>query len=117
MEKSDVERTCKFLRDRSIKSIHGTPAYRSKSVPFLVFSEQCLDGREHAHILTLKPSHIDEEAFKNKFTSISNKNDWVHKQIDIQHLKQQRDDPQTVIGYALKTGFDAFMPNASFVPQ
>jgi hypothetical protein len=117
MEKSDVEKTSRFLRDRFIKSFHGTPAFRSKSIPFLVFSEKNKDEREHVHILTYKPTKIDKEIFKNKLISIANKNDWVYQQINIQHLKQSPNDIRNLVSYGLKTGFEAFMPNASFVPQ
>ena len=104
-----------LLRDRVSKAIYGTRNFKNKKIPpFLVFTESDNDGRPHLHIITVKPVCMNDDEYKDIFINIAKKLDWVYEQIDIKNIKQG--DISKVISYSLKTGFDAFIPQASHIP-
>ena len=58
---------------------------------------------------------MSEQEYKNLFLSTVKNLDWVYEQIDIQFIGSQ--DISNIALYSLKTGTDAFIPEASFLPQ
>ena len=112
----NISKTAWIFRDRIMKKCHGTRAFSNKDLPpFLVFFERDKNDRPHIHILTSKPWNMSEQEYKNLFLSTVKNLDWVYEQIDLQFIGSQ--DISNVTLYSLKTGTDAFIPEASFLPQ
>jgi hypothetical protein len=105
-----------LIRDRVSKMTYGTRAFKNKKVPpFLVFTEYDSSDRPHLHIIASMPSFMDENEYNANFRSIANKIDWVYNQIDIRPIA--KNEVSKVIRYSLKSGFEAFIPEASFIPS
>ena len=114
--KEHIQKTGWMLRDRVSKVLFGTRAFKNKKIPpFLVFTENDSDNRPHLHILASKPAGMASEECDNLFRTTAQNLDWVYDQIDIRPICPS--DITKVILYSLKTGFDAFIPQASFIPS
>ena len=113
---TEITRTGWIIRDRVSKAVFGTRAFKNKTIPpFLVFNETDKNGRPHFHILTSKPERFTDIEYDNLFRSTVKNIDWVYNEINIQIIKSDHLD--NFILYSLKTGFDAFIPEASFIPN
>ena len=112
----DIRKTGWLIRDRVSKAVFGTRRYQNKSIPpFLVFAEGDALKRQHLHILSNKPENLSEADYSDLFNSTAKKFSWVYDEIKI--LPISYNSAKSVISYSLKTGFDAFIPEASFIPQ
>ena len=116
IQPDDMKKTGWLLRDRFLKKLFGTRNYKNKRLPaFLVFVEGDKFKRFHLHILTKKPAEISDLEFENIFKSTAWNLDWVYTEIKIKDITYNT--PREVIKYDLKTGIDAFISEASFIPQ
>ena len=104
-----------LIRDRVSKMAYGTRAFKNKNIPpFLVFNEYDSSDRPHLHIIASMPICMDAFEYNTKFYSIANNLDWVYNQIDIRAIA--KGEAIKVIRYSLKSGSEAFLPEASFIP-
>ena len=99
-----------FIRDRLRKKLPN----RSKPCTFLPFLEgESEIKRYHLHILTQKPVLMPFEEYAEKFRSVAMKACAVYNEIDIRPIVPG--SYLQVLKYSLKTGVDAFLPEASFL--
>ena len=108
----DIKRTAWLLRDRLFKATVGKK--RKDRFPFLVFSEGGKDKRYHLHIMTLLPLGMSLVEFQDIFRHKALKLKWVYDEIDVRPIAPATES--RVVSYSLKTGLDAFIPEASFIP-
>ena len=107
----NIKHTGWILRDRISKAMRSG----RNCPPFLVFYEG--DGdlkRYHLHIATKKPSDMSLVDYSDTFRRIAKRLHWVYDQIDI--FQFHAAEAKSVIGYSLKEGAGAFIPEASFLP-
>jgi hypothetical protein len=62
-----------------------------------------------------KPLHMSMEDFEWRFRRIAGRLDWVYDEIDFRTI--QSGTARAILQYSLKEGVDAFVPEASFVPE
>lgn len=116
----DVKKTAWLLRDRFSKALVGPAAFKRRRCPtFVVFAEG--DGRNkryHLHIAASKPSDVSEYDYADVFRRTAKRLDWVYDEIDIRPVDRRLGgNVRAVIAYSLKEGAEAFLPEASFVPE
>jgi hypothetical protein len=86
-------------------------------LPFQVYQEgDGIDQRRHLHIVTIKPFKYSKSEYENIFRSTAQKFEWIYNEIDIQFIEFQ-EEIKWVFDYSLKSGYDAFIPEASYVPH
>ena len=116
LDSDEVRKVGWLLRDRVSKAAHGSRAFKNKMLPpFLTFYELSGDNRPHFHILTSKPTSMSDEEYRDLFNSTASRLEWVYDQIDVRAIRSG--DVERVISYSLKTGSEAFITEASFIPQ
>jgi hypothetical protein len=114
----DVSRTAWLLRDRLTKKLLPAGALRKGcGVNFLPFREgNGTEKRFHLHIVTSMPTNMSWEEYRATFFHVSSRLDWVYDEIDLRQIGGHgHDEPYRVVGYSLKEGTDAFIPEAAFV--
>lgn len=84
-------------------------------IPFAAFLEGDSITRAHLHLLLqTRAEDSDLTNLKMLVCKIASKLECVYKEIDVQLITYGK--PVFVAKYCLKTGTDAFLPNASFLP-
>ena len=105
-------KTAWILRDRFVRKLVGPSAFRKgKRVPFLVFVEG--DGiikRYHFHVLTQVPSSLSTNEVHSLLLKVVRNLDTIYEFIDVRPILYTG-----LVKYSLKEGFDAFVPEASFL--
>jgi hypothetical protein len=107
---------CK-LRDRFIRKLVGRANFdKGERLPFLVFYEVGqFDQRPHIHILTNKPDKFNDIEYRTHLTNTAIKLDYIYNHIQIQPIQySQYSSKDYALNYCLKTGTEAFLPEASF---
>lgn len=119
MDGYEAERTGRIVRDRVLKAITRTGAADGLALPFYVFFETGSGNwHPHFHIVSSVPSGMTLEEYKAMFCAAVGRLHWVNEQIDFRAVTYLNDsDWQGVCHYSLKTGIDAFLPEASHVPS
>jgi hypothetical protein len=108
----DMRETAWLLRDRVAKGLVG----HKRRIPFLVFKEG--DGwikRYHLHITACLPEDINIARFSSVLREKAQRLDWVYGEIDVRPIEPNTEN--RVLKYCLKEGFDALLPEASYVPS
>lgn len=118
MDGYEAERTGRIVRDRVLQAITRTGAANGREVPFYVFFETGVGNwHPHFHIVTSVPSGMTLDEYEAMFRAAVGRLHWVNEQIDFRAVTYLNDsDWQGVCHYSLKTGIDAFLPEASHVP-
>jgi hypothetical protein len=112
----DVQKVGCKIRDRVSRRIFGNRTFKYNTAPpFLVFGEVSAYGRHHLHILASKPDYMDFDTYTLEFRYIARRIEWVHKHIDIRPIVLGQHN--ITEEYSLKTGWDAFLPQSSYIPQ
>ena len=102
--------TACLLRDWVSKEVIGQRRYRhGERLEWATFIESGFgDKRFHLHLMINKSDEITHEEFEQKFRYVCGRLDWVHKQIDIQQIKDiEGNGRRAVAFYCLKEGIDA----------
>ena len=116
IQPESIKKTAWLLRDRVSKAVFGSSAFKkNKIAPFLVFTEGDSLKRHHLHIATQKPPNMETFEYETRFVKAARSLEWIYDQIDIRQIDYG--SVEKVIAYSLKTGTEAFLPEASFVPQ
>lgn len=102
--------TAWLFRDRLSRKVHRRPKYQS-SMPFAAFVEGDDVKRLHLHIMTACPNELAFEKFRMAVCAAAENLDWVHDRIDTRPITYGHS--VYVANYCLKTGVDAFLPQAS----
>jgi hypothetical protein len=114
----DVVRTAWLLRDRSVKNLIGKSAFkRGERLGFLAFAEgDGLIKRRHLHVLSQVPPGVSPAEYHHLIKAIASRLEWVHREIHVEALTYGASGRgHEPIRYCLKEGFDAFLPEASFL--
>lgn len=110
ISREDCSKTACVLRDRVTKEIIGQRRFRhGERLEWATFIESGFgDKRFHLHLMIGKSDQITYEDFEQKFRYVCGRLDWVHKQIDIQQIKDiEGNGRRAVAFYSLKEGNDA----------
>ncbi|MBS0536380.1 MAG: hypothetical protein JSR72_20200 [Proteobacteria bacterium] len=110
------EHTATLFRDRMSKKLLGNSKVRAGHlIPFAAFMEGDSVIRKHLHLMMQTHAQgSDLINLKRLVCKIAAKLDWVYNEIDVQLIRYGK--PEFVANYCLKTGTDAFLPRASFLP-
>ena len=100
-----------IIRDRLRKKLPN----RNVGYPFLPFKEKgAFDGRHHLHIIAKMPTTMPLEDYALRFLDSANRSCWTYKIMDIRPIRAGTE--LNVVNYCLKTGVEAFMPEAAYLP-
>lgn len=115
----DVVRTAWHLRDRSVKKLVGKSAFgRGERLRFLAFAEgDGLIKRTHLHVLSEVPAAVSEDEYRHLIKAVASSLEWIHREVHVAPITYgESGRGYEPIRYCLKEGFDAFLPEASFLP-
>jgi len=118
IDRVEAEKTAGFIRDRFLQALSRSASIDSKTLPFFVFFESgFVSWNPHLHIGAMIPPNMDFKDYSKLFCDTVGRLHWVNEQIDIRPITYCNDeDWQGICHYSLKTGLDAFLPEASNIP-
>lgn len=109
-------KTAMIFRDRLSRNFLGTGRVRAGNrLPFAPFVEGNQLVRTHLHFVTAKPQSVSLTDFRMEVCKVANILEWTHRHIDTRPITYGK--PEFVVNYCLKTGTDAFLPEAAFLPS
>ena len=119
MNQVEAEKTARIVRDRILKKLRSLAGVSEADVPFLIFFEKGSSGDQfHFHIVSAIPDRLTLKDYDDMFRATVGHLHWVNKEMDFRSITYcGGEDWQGVCFYSLKSGFDAFLPSASYIPK
>ena len=116
ISRGECIKTARIFRDRLSRRFLGVGRVRAgHRLPIVAFAEGNQFIRTHLHLVMEKPKSVSLTDFRMEICAVANILEWTHHRVDTRPITYGK--PEFVVNYCLKTGVDALLLEASFLPH